>query len=130
MKSFNIILLLLTILHYTTGQTDLSVFLEAVEKNNQELVAAQNLRDATQVEVRTNINPENPFVEYGYLPGSNEEMGTKTLFSLSQSFQFPTVYSTKRKIADKQSDVIDEAYNKERKDILLKAKLLYYEYVF
>lgn len=112
------------------SQTKLDEFLELVEQSNKELIAARQLLEAEKAGYKTGLTPDNPSVQYGYFPGNKEEIGTKTTYGISQSFEFPTVYSVKKKLANNQSQLSELDYQVFRQEKLLEAKLLFYNYTF
>jgi outer membrane protein TolC len=112
------------------AQQGVDEFLELVEQNNKELLAARKLADAEKSGFQTGLTPDNPTIEYGHFPGNNDAMGTKTTYGISQSFDFPTVYSAKKKLAANQSKLSELEYQLFRQDKLLEAKLKFYDYAF
>ncbi|WP_159516963.1 TolC family protein [Sunxiuqinia indica] len=124
-------IILLTCLSLTGfSQTKLDEFLDLVEQNNQELIAARQFLEAEKAGFQTGLTPDNPSIEYGYFPGSKDEMGTKTTYGISQAFEFPTVYSVKKKLANNQSQLSELDYQVFRQNKLLEAKLSFYNYAF
>ena len=112
------------------AQDGLDTFLNLVEQNNKELQSAQKLIEADKIGFQTGLTPENPMVEYGYFPGNNDLIGTKSVYGISQSFDFPTVYFAKKKLAANQSRLSDVEFELIRQDKLLEAKLKYTDYLF
>lgn len=125
-----ILLLLSFITLAASAQPGLDNFLQLVEENNQELQAARKLSEAEKAGFQTELTPENPTVEYGRFPGSNDAMGTKTVYGISQSFDFPTVYGIRKKLANNRGELSDMEYQVFRQDKLLEAKLKFYDYAF
>ena len=112
------------------SQTNLDEFLDLVEQNNRELIAARQFLEAEKAGFQTGLTPDNPSIEYGYFPGSKDEMGTKTTYGISQAFEFPTVYSVKKKLANNQSQLSELDYEVFRQNKLLEAKLSFHNYAF
>ena len=112
------------------SQTGEEAFLQQVEQNNQELVSARKLLEAEQTGSQTGLTPDNPTIEYGHFPGSNDAIGTKTTFGISQSFDFPTVYQVKKKLAENRSGLSEHEFRLFRQDKLLEAKLKFYDLLF
>lgn len=112
------------------GQQRVDEFLKLVEQNNKELLAARKLVEAEKSGFQTGLTPDNPTIEYGHFPGNNDAMGTKTTYGISQSFDFPTVYSAKKKLAANQSELSELEFQLFRQDKLLEAKLKFYDYAF
>ena len=113
-----------------SAQNTLDSLLLAVEQNNTRLSAFRQQAEAEKIGNKTGLNPENPEIEYSYLWGNNEVGGNQTEFSVTQSFDFPTAYYHKRKVAGAKDQQIDLQYQIERKDILLETKLLYIDLVY
>ncbi|MGQ7869439.1 TolC family protein [Sunxiuqinia sp. sy24] len=127
-------ILILSILSFITlaapAQQGVDDFLQLVEQNNQELQAARKLADAEKAGFQTGLTPDNPTIEYGHFPGSNDAMGTKTIYGISQSFDFPTVYAIRKKLATNRGELSNFEYQIFRQDKLLEAKLKFYDYLF
>lgn len=98
--------------------------LEQIERNNTVLATLRKQAEADKIANKTGIYPENPEVEYHYLWGNSDAPGDRTDFSAVQSFDFPTSYYYKKRIADAQNRQIDLKYLAARKDILLEARKL------
>jgi len=126
---YSILLLsFITIVGFSQSNTEL--FLQSVESNNKELVAAKNLMAAKILDTQTSLTPDNPVIDYGYFPGNNSDIGIKTTYGISQELEFPSVYFTKKKIAQTQIQVIDFEYMRIRKNILLKAQVKVNELIY
>ena len=113
-----------------TGQQKVDDFLRLVEQNNKELLTARKLTEAEKSGFQTGLTPDNPTIEYGHFPGNNAPIGTKTTYGISQSFDFPTVYSARKKLAASQSELSELEFQLFRQDKLLEAKLKFYDYAF
>jgi len=98
--------------------------LEQIEQNNTVLSALRKQADAEKIANKTGIYLENPEIGYHYLWGNNAEMGNRTDFEVSQSFDFPTTYSNRKKVANAQNKQVDLKYLLERKEILLEAEMI------
>ena len=120
-KIIKLILLFICIPFAGTAQTSIEDVLQEIELNNTVLSTLRKQADAEKVGNQTGIYPENPEVEMHYLWGNNTP-GNRTDFSASQSFDFPTAYYYKRKIADKKNMKLDLKYEIERNEILLEAR--------
>jgi hypothetical protein len=103
-----------------------SVLLE-IEKNNTALAALREQINAEKIGNRTGLTPENPELGFGYTwanPDNTAEI------SLTQTFDFPTAYSHRRKIADLKNENAELPYKSERINILLSAKQICIELIF
>lgn len=130
MKKYSILILILFCASNLFAQENLKRFTEIIEKNNKEIQAARQFTTAQKINARTGLTPENPVVAYGRFPGKESRYGTVTDFAISQSFDFPTVYFSKQKIASKQEIIYEYEYRKKRQEVLLKSKLVLYECLF
>ena len=116
-----IIFLLLFSVSLAKAQT-ISEVLKQIEQNNTVLAALKQSGEAEKISNKTGIYLENPEVEYHYLWGNNNEVGNRTDFSVTQSFDFPTTYRYKQKVSDGKNMQVDMQYQIESKKILLDAK--------
>jgi len=107
-----------------------SRFQESVRENNKELIALKKLLLATQAEAKTGLTPENPYIEYGYFPGNTPDLGTKEVFSVSQSFEFPTVYKYQKAVSKNKIELAKLSYQLAETEILLDARLKYCQLVY
>lgn len=124
MKVF-VLLLTAVILMLNTSQsqnTIESVLLE-IQANNTTLKALQQEMLAEKANNKTGLNPANPEAGFNYLWGKPQAMGNRTDISLTQSFDFPTVYLYKNRLADRLDIQAELEYEAHRKEILLEARL-------
>lgn len=112
------------------AQTETSRVLSEIEKNNTTLEAYRNLNEAQKMENQTGIYPENPEVEYHYLWGSPVAMGKRQDVAVRQSFDFPTSYGLKKKIAGVQNEQADLNYRMKRSEVLFRAKTVCTELIY
>ena len=127
------ILLLNSLLLISFGifaQTETGRVLSEIEKNNTTLEAYRNLNEAQKVENKTGIYLENPEVEYHYLWGDPAAIGKRQDFAISQSFDFPTSYGLKKKIAGVQNEQADLNYRMKRNELLFQAKTVCIELTY
>ena len=117
-KSLVLLLFPFTVL----AQSEIENVLLEIESNNTTLSAYKNLNEAQKLENKTGIFLENPEVGFNYLWGNPASMGKRHDFSVSQSFDFPTSYGIKRKIADAKNIQSDLDFELHRKSILFQAK--------
>jgi hypothetical protein len=90
---------------------DVSGFLKQVSENNPEILAFQKLLEAKKFEARTGLAPSDPFVSFGYMPGNTADIGTKKIWSVNQSFSFPTKYLLQRKISRGNIILAEQEFN-------------------
>lgn len=112
---------------FSQGQID--EVLTEIEKNNTTLAALRQHTDAEKLANKTGIYLQNPEVEFNYLWGSPSVIGKRMDISISQSFDFPTVYKYQNQISDLRNDQAELGYLKQQKNILLHTKLLLFDIV-
>ncbi len=128
-NKLGITLLLLTLFNPVKSQT-ISEILKQIEQNNTVLAALRQSGEAEKISNKTGIYLANPEVEYHYLWGNNSNVGNRTDFSATQSFDFPTAYHYKQKVSDGKNMQVDIQYQIECKKVLLEAKLLCIELIY
>lgn len=109
-----------------TGQ--FAKVLEQIERNSTTLDAYSKANEARKIGARTGLAPENPEVGFGYLPGSHG--GVRKDVEVSQSFDFPTLYSKRGKLADAQNVSSDWQLRSDRMELLLTAEQYCIELVY
>lgn len=105
-----------------------SEVLRDIERNSTSLAAMARRTEAQKIGNRTGLAPENPEVEFGYLPGIHG--GARKDVGISQSFDFPTLYSRKGKLADAQDVSADWQLRSQRMELLLTAEQYCIELVY
>jgi outer membrane protein TolC len=98
--------------------------LAEIEQNNTTLAAYKNLNEAEKLSHKTDIFLENPEIGFNYLWGNPAAIGKRHDFSISQSFDFPTSYRIKKRIANEKNLLSDLDFELQRKTILYRAKTI------
>ena len=98
--------------------------LAEIEQNNTTLAAYKTLNEAEKLQNKTGIFLENPEIGFNYLWGDPAAIGKRHDFSISQSFDFPTSYGIKKKIASEKNILSDMELELQRKSILYRAKTI------
>lgn len=127
-----LIIFMLAMLAYSSmlfSQGQIDEVLTEIEKNNTTLAALRQHTDAEKLANKTGIYLQNPEVEFNYLWGSPSVIGKRMDISISQSFDFPTVYKYQNQISDLRNDQAELGYLKQQKNILLHTKLLLFDIV-
>jgi outer membrane protein TolC len=108
---------------FAIAQTDdIHTILQKVEQNNIELTAFDKYVESEIMGLRsTNVLP-NPEAGAYYLPFGNSTAGNYTEVQVSQSFEFPTVYKSRRKLIATQEAQLVLEYEQKRQQVLLQAK--------
>ena len=114
----------------TTAQESLDRLIITVKRSNKSLISAKEQNSLTKNISRTELNPDNPEVELGYLIGNPNDIGNRTDFSVSQSFDFPTAYINKRKSAKVVRNQADIELKIAEQEIIADAKKVWIEKVF
>lgn len=128
-KSIISILLALSVLP-AMAQTEIDNVLKSIEANSTTLQALRAQMEAQKLGNRTGINLSNPEVEFSYLWGSPSPIGNRTDIKATQSFDFPTAYGHRNRIAKLENANIDILYKSERINLLLRAKQLCIELIY
>lgn len=111
------------------AQSDIDSVLAQIERNNTTLVALQNRAEADKLGNKTGNYLQNPEIEFNYLWG-NDVTGNRTDFAATQVFDFPLAYSYKNQISDIKNEQVELEYQKQRKELLLNARLICYDLVY
>ena len=104
------------------AQTGYDAVISQIETNNTTLAALRQQTEADKIGNRTGLMPANPEVEFNYLWGNPSPIGTRTDINIKQTFDFPTAYAHRSKIASLQNENAELAYKAERINILSKAR--------
>ena len=105
--------------------------LEEIERNNSTLEALRSTREADRLEARTGLTPDDPSVDLGYLWETKDSQGGYRIdLSVTQSFDFPSVYYWRKKLSDGALEAASLRYEQGRKEILLQAEKLCVELTY
>lgn len=128
----NLLILLLLVLPLSSlfAQTSLEEVLRSIEKNNKSLQAGKLLNESRKLEARTGNYLPNPTIELNQLWADRNSGGNVNELAVVQSFDFPTVYYNKNKLAKVKSATSDFQYAASRQQILLNAQLTCQEIVY
>lgn len=124
MKQFIIIATLVSAVFSVNGQNSIDAVLRSVEANNKELQANSQLTVSKKLEAKLDNNLPDPSVSYVHQYGNREGMGIQGELVASQSFDFPSVYVQKNKLAKSKAVSYDNQGAEFRQQILLQAKVL------
>lgn len=128
------IILIVTIITYicngTAQNTSIDKVLNDIENNNLTLKTLREEQKAEKLANKEDITLSNPEVEFNYIWGAyNHDINGKGI-SVSQEFDFKTILGFKSRVANKENELIDIVYKRERINLLLEAKLLCYEAIY
>lgn len=119
------ILILIASLLLPTGmqaQDSIDRILQQIENNNRQLQANGHQTRAQQLANKAENNLPNPTLSYSHLWDSDDKHITTGELIISQSFDFPSLYATRRQTARLKNSVLDAQAAALRQDILLQAK--------
>ena len=131
MKKFILIVTIITYICNGTAQnTSIDKVLNDIENNNLTLKTLREEQKAEKLANKEDITLSNPEVEFNYIWGAyNHDINGKGI-SVSQEFDFKTILGFKSRVANKENELIDIVYKRERINILLEAKLLCYDAIY
>lgn len=122
-KLISVLIIFLTCLSLN-GQSLVENVLIEIEKNNTGLSALKKKVDADKIGNHTGIFLSNPEFGFNYLFGNPAVNGNRTDISIKQTFDFPTAYVYKSRIADSRNVQADLEYQKQLRALLFQARLL------
>ena len=129
MKYIIIILISTVVFSQPIFSQNIEKILSEIEMNNTTLKALQKKATADKIGNKTGIYLQNPEIEYNYLWGSPTSIGNRTDINFKQSFDFPTAYSYKNKISTIKNEQVELEYHQQKKDLLLKIRLICYDLI-
>ncbi len=109
MKQFIVITLLASAALSVNGQNSIDAVLRSIEANNKELQANNQLTVSKKLEAKLDNNLPDPSVSYVHQYGNREGMGIQGELVASQSFDFPSVYVQKNKLAKSKAARVSSA---------------------
>lgn len=112
------------------AQYGIDEILKSIETRNKTLQAEFRLDKMRQLEAHTGNYLANPTIELNQLWGDRNTGGNMNELAVVQSFDFPSVYANKNKLADLKSTASGYQYAAGRQQILLSAQQLCYEIIY
>ena len=104
------------------AQDDINNILRQVESNNPELKANKEFLRAEIWQTKGTNNLANPSVSYTHTWDSKNGNETEKEIEISQSFEFPTAYISRRNANKKSINALEYSFQEQRQNILLQAK--------
>ena len=126
MKKILIIPILFCVFKTATSQDNFKALLDSVAINNKSLTASHQLYESQKLDAKTGIYLANPSVSYDRLSSSS---GNYSEMIVSQSFDFPSAYFQKGKIADLTGSQAGEFYRQAKLEVLLSTAQVYAELI-
>lgn len=131
MKFYLITMLILCAsLMQASAQSPIDRVLAEVERNNKTIFAGKSYAEAKKAGYRTGLTPSDPRVVYDLLYGSPVEAGNQKEFSIIQSFDFPTTYARRSRLANESMLQTEFEYEALRQSVLLETKLVLIEWIY
>lgn len=112
------------------ARNNINAVLTSIEENNTTLKALRKSAEAQILENKTGIYLSNPEVGFNYLWGNPNNIGSRTDFSATQTFDIPTITGMKSRVANEQNHLVEWQYKADRMNILLEAKLYCIELIY
>lgn len=112
------------------AQSNLQSVRNEIENNNLSLQALKQQVEAEKMGNKVGLAPENPEVEFAYLWGNQTAMGNRIDFSITQAFDFPSIYVYKNQIAKLKNEQVEMSYKKQKIEIDKEIAELYYNIVY
>ena len=123
MKRYNLLIAFLFVTLAARPQSSIDRVLQDIEQNNKDLRANAQLTVSQKLEARIGNSLPDPTVEYEYVRGTRKEAGKEGELTVAQSFDFPSVYVQRNKLAGAKAQSYDRQQALARRDILLQAQL-------
>lgn len=113
------------------AQSGLETVLTDISKNNKTLQTQSKYWEAQKLQYNTGNTLYDPTVSYDFMRGTpNAIAGNQTDITVTQRFDFPTVYGKKKNLANEKSKQADFYITANRQEILLEAKKICIELVY
>ena len=112
------------------AQNNMADILASIETNNPELKAGAQIVLSQKAEVSSQNSLEDPRFEFGHLWGADNTKDRKYDISVSQSFDFPSLYVQRNKIGNLKRTLYDGQQAVLRQQILLQAKELCLQVIY
>jgi len=100
----------------------LKPLLQQIEQNNAVLKAYAHLNTSNKLQLKTTNNLSDPEIGAYFLPWGTHNDGDYSEIEITQSFEFPSVYSSRKTLIKEQVKNADLAFDMLRQQMLLKAQ--------
>ncbi|MDR2038141.1 MAG: TolC family protein [Bacteroidales bacterium] len=112
------------------AQYPLDSVLRQIEANSTTLQALRQQAEAQKLENKTGIYLANPEFDFAYMWGRPTSEGNRYNINAVQSFDFPTAYAYRSRVAGGSNLIADYGYESSRKDLLLQTGALCVELIY
>lgn len=124
MKKILILTLLMSIGTMQAQEGAIEDILSQIEKNNPQLKANAEAIHSQKLQNKAANNLPDPTLTYAHLWDSDNSDRTVSELVVAQSFEFPTIYSTRGKMNSLRTGALDAQAEAFRQSVLLQAKEL------
>lgn len=121
-KTNLIIVALMVLVSASKAQNDLESALASIRKNNASIAAFREHVQARKMSARTGLSPDDPNISADYMIGRPVSGGNQFDLTITQPFDFPTVYARKRRLAENQELLYDLEAAQFEQNVLWEAK--------
>src|SRR3546814_8737886 len=119
---FIITIVTLVLITKAKAQSTIDSVLAEVLRNNKTIQADRQYWESQKLMFKTGLTPSDPTVRYEYMRGNPTNTGNQTDITISQGFDFPTVYGKKNQLANQQIVQADLKVADMRQNILFNTK--------
>ena len=109
---------------------EIEQMLTEIEKNNKQLQAQEAYLNGMEYELKSGNNLPDPVVSGFYLPYGSASPPEYSEIQISQTFEFPTVYSSRSDLINKKMEQNEAVYQNVRQEVLLSAKKVLLELIY
>jgi hypothetical protein len=129
---FSLLMLCVFLLFHFEGksQSSLETLISNAKENNKTLIAANRYYEAEVIQAKTGNTPENPEVEYAYLWGTPEQIGERVDFAVTQSFDFPTAYTSRSKLSKINREQANLRLQTTEQEVIVRARKAWFNAVY
>ncbi|REK00702.1 MAG: TolC family protein [Bacteroidetes bacterium] len=124
MKTIPALIIAIAMTTQLSAWTSLENVQKQVLQNNKKLKAEAELLNAKTFSHKSGISLPDPIAEYNYLKGSPASAGNQKEFSVTQSFEFPTVYTRKKQLSEIHIRQSALEFDHHRQNLMVETGLL------
>lgn len=124
-----VITILITLSYINVSGQSFENFIEKVRLSHPEIIAAGKLLSSDEALSKTGLTPDDPRINIGYFPGNDAAPGDKITWGISQSFDFPGMYSRIRSLKESNLELAKMEYSLACVYIMSEARTTAIEYI-
>lgn len=125
-----IICLVLFCVHQGSTQSDLNDVLVSIKNNNKQIQAYSQYSEAEKLQYKVGLTLPNPTVGYDFMVGTPATAGNQNDLTITQAFEFPTVYGRKKELSELQIAQLPYQAASVRQNILLETQMTCNEIIY